>query len=427
MRNFLGYVSVFLVVLLGSISITSIAFQNQALNPELYTDALYQSGVYTQATNVVEEYTTNSVVDLSKSFLEEQKKKRKEEDQKISTIGLEAVLEYLIQNKSDEFVRAVYKSIDLEGNMQKQTEEEITATVEWLKGNREDPAIYAYIPSVEQMESLEDEGILKSVTVIGFLRAFGVSELSECSNEEEIQENLERLQGGKLREVTCTSESLKPIIWEEVLKIVPEELIDKAQANVDDFLEEYNLKPVVDQIFTFIKEMSKFKEYTYTVRDYISYNRYAATTLFFIAVVLSFLVLLLAKGNKFVTFFGMYFAIGFVVVLASLSYRFIISGVVLNSMNFDGLQIESEEVSSATGELFFQSVEKASEKIVYNLANDAIAAGITIILITGIILLIYSAIRNRRELKKGVANGYEKVKKEVKKLDKKPGKNSKEK
>jgi len=398
MKSFPRTVAIFLAVLFTVLSLLTLSVWERVFSSDLYVNSLSEAGVYKQVTTVIENKVTHAIVTSGNEYLEELRDRIAEDEDKTDQEkkideGIIWVVEIIIENNSEDVVAAVSESMNIESGMEDGTRAVLDGSFSWLRGERETSKAFDSIPTTEEIEKLEGTTLVEEGFTYVAANALGVADLPECSSKKAETEALEQLDESGLMDVSCTSDDVQPVIDDTISDLIPQQVVEKLETDIDDILDKYDLNPVLNTIYEGIKALSEAKQYALDARTYVQSIQYSAIVLFALSVPMALLAVVLSKGDRFMTLVRMYFASGFILVGFVAVHHFILTPIAMNQIDFSRFEISSEGLSSAQEALWMDSVENASEMIIRGQLDYTFGVGMTLILVTGGIWILINISR----------------------------------
>jgi hypothetical protein len=393
MKTFLAYMFGILAIIFGFWGLSSLILYFTVLNPETYKGPLESSGIYTQTVEVLKDQTEvallglgdeaiNTVIDIL--FKDNGDKNAK------STILKGVITEAatsMIQKQSGTVVDTLFNKIDVKTKLQYISEKTIDETTSWLKGENNLPKAFKYIPSKNLVDLAEKEGILKVATIYVFAEITGITDLPKCQTKDQVSENLVFLENKEYKSIYCTSEVLAPVFLESAQNFLPEEVSIKIQAALQAFMIQYNIQPVLEGIFSIVKNLSGFKESMINLRGFLDTVKNIAFLSIILSAVFAFVSVLLFKKNRLSKIISIYFVVSVTLFMFGVMNRLFIVDMLSTKIGFDTLVI-SENISVQRNTLMVQSLEEVFNGIMENIYQPYITWGLLGSVILGGILII---------------------------------------
>jgi hypothetical protein len=377
MKNTMRHLFAALAIIFGSISLYVLLVANQALTPELYTDALEEAGVYQEISNVIEERVTEGLIESGHDIIDEIVEENIEETP--YSKALVWALNSLLDSQTGTVVEAISDRIGLEQGIQNAFEKDIEFATGWLRGDAELPKFFSYVPSVEAVEEIEENGAFGTMIMAFTEDILGVTELPECSYSGAETSTLEALSEGNWEGVTCTSDTVRPVIAATVEEFIPPETIENLEDELSKFLETYKLKEVWDWILGSVKDLATFKEAMYDAQGAVMWLHTTGVVVLSLSIVSGLIAIVMSQGTRLKMFISLAVIPGVVLLLGALVFNLFIADSIVDSLNFGGLLISSDKISATQSALLEASFMSSAGMILHGLHDQVIRVGVLLV------------------------------------------------
>ena len=390
MKMWLRYITLILAVILATEGLTLLAISRQVLNPKLYTQALDQSKVYTITADILTTKATAYLIEVEKQFVADLAARSQPQNQTVAKIEPVAVwfLNSIIERQTGQVVQSVSASLEIDKTLLNLSDRGITAFILWLKGQRPDPKIFAYIPDPQNVEAVRSEGVVPFIAK-QIQQNAGIADLPACSDNSQVVQNLKLVTQGKVSEITCYSPEIRTILDKTATAVAPKIAQTQLAINIQGWLKQYHLKEIADDLFNLILKVSQIKQNLYQFREAISLSLTVAWGSLGLALMLTVIGLILTEKRRLRTFFLTYLWVGGLMVLGSLIYMVTATQVIARSFPRN-LQILSDpSVGADQKTQLVVALKMAATLIVKNWALSTLYAGLTIsaVMLLGLLIM----------------------------------------
>ncbi|MCA9382568.1 hypothetical protein KC660_04135 [Candidatus Dojkabacteria bacterium] len=401
---------IFLVfsIVLASAGLLLGTFVAKFYSPTTYTEALSDSGFYTQVTGILEDYSINIVKEAGKDLVKNVNENSNQSE--LVNAGVNAALNYLIENKSEIFVASIFNTLKVEQKIENSINGSIDGVLSWLTGQSDDPPIFAIIPNEDEINNLNDQGLFTTISNVIGINTIQLTNLPECSTDQEETDNLNKLQDGNLLQLTCTSDKIRSVAKDKISSLIPENVKEEANSSIDQIIEKYNIEPIKAKIYAVLTNLNQFKQSAYDLQSYVLWTISIPITLIIISILLGIVGIIISeKGKRFKNFLILIFATGVIVYFNALVYALYLGNKIYEKINLGNISITNEVISPAREALFIQSIEIALKDIIHSFYQPAMSVGLSLILISVIIYAVSEIIKRRKSIKKFASKQYRKV------------------
>ncbi len=396
----LRYLSASIAIILITAGIFVLTTWYRILTPDLYVTALAESGIYTQITEIVEDYATTATVALvqnttstvttqaTTALLE-----RITQENQLQPRG-ELVVERLGDRAGDavsqriepevaSIVAQATQSMQLEQNLQRITEESLTATANWFRTAAPAPAFFSYIPEPAQVDALDHFGLLKLGALIAVHNSSGLAKLPVCRTQQEVTDNLYKIQNGELKAITCTSQSIQTVVVKELENTVPFQLLDRLQLRMYEALEVYGITQVLNNMKELVRGLSMVKAEILATQEFVQSVKKLGVVLLMFSLPFVFLATAIAEpGKRVMSLLYVTLASGVTLILAAAFYLFTFPEYFLGAINLQRI-LTLQSLPPARAALLYESLNSAASAVATGVVDYTMMLG-TIFVLVGI-------------------------------------------
>lgn len=426
-KTILQYFCMVFAVVFGVSGFYILTAWNRILTPDIYIEAFEKSGVYREVTNVVEAQFTyylqvqgkELVAAIVQQEAEDEDRENRLIDRNLIVWGLNTI----IDNRTGNVVSAISERVALEENIQNFTESALTRSLGWVRGDVQAPQVLVSIPSVEEMENISEQGLVRdSLTGIAF-NAFGFSGLPECPNNTEEREVLRQIATGDWLNIACITDRVTPAVKERIESTIPADALANVEARIQERFDLYKLDTLSQGVLDFVLNLSRVKEQAVAHRDNIQAVRSLSIGLIVAAAVFSMGAFVFApkKSAKIFVYIGLY--TGILLSAIALILNMTIANRLTGLIDLTGFALNSEAISIAQATLLSKSLEMSAIYIGQHIHDYVIRTGLALTVVFGVLLLI--TIFFERGGKEKMVNWYENFQAGIKSRTKKAGKQTK--
>jgi hypothetical protein len=395
--RYFKFLFVFVAVILTVVPFLTLTTIYKILDADMYKEALSQSGIYSVTTQVVENRITDTLITLQKGVVVELGIVENEEDPSILNNILVFVINTLIEEASTEIVANFSQNIGLEEGIKNTAENSIDNSISWLKGDVNDPKIFAYIPPPEQIKAIRDANLSDFVYYITG-EIFGTNNLPECQSPEEVRQTLIFLSNRELENVSCTNEDLNILISGQIEEIIPSKVLADAEREFMTFLDSYKLTPVIDQFFEVSLFISNAKNTLINFRESLQTTKEVSVlALFSSTIFVGFAVYLQEKGKRLKLFFEIYLVSGVILIVYSLLHYVFLSKIISDTFAISDVSFSEGFMTPEQEALFLNSLNSAFLYLLRNLSSTTLLVGLLIFFVFFLPFLLIKAGEKRKE------------------------------
>lgn len=387
-QKIIGISLLVLAIVLGFTGSYILALWQRALNAEIYVEALDQSGVYTEVTNVIEAQVTYYLKTegklLVETLAEEQLREDEDENRIINKALLIWLLNSVIDNRTETAVSRVSQRIGLEASLKTYSETAITNTLDWVRGDVEDPQIFALIPSVEELENREKFN-LRAFLLDFVYDTLGFNDLPECPDSDSARDALRQISEGQWLGIACVSEKIRPAVVERIGESIPENALADVEQTIQESNAKYRLDTLTDGLNEFVLQLSKLKEQILNVRHMMESLRVGAIVLILLSLLSALGAFFVYPRRNFRVFAVIGLGIGLSLTIVGVILDLVLRNEITNAYDLSEIDISSEAISVAQSALLADSLYQMVFYIGDHVNDYAIQAGL---IITALFLLI---------------------------------------
>ena len=216
MRNLVSYTLVAISAIFGALGIITLATWHSTLTPSTYTNALEESGVYSNMAKTIETYATTKVFNLNSILTDEiissvnESVAGTEYEKYIDNPFVNSIIRQITNKIAIKLTDSIAQSFDLEKNIEKFGNKLIVEHIIWLKNSDyEQPIELALIPPKNEIKNMSNEDVIKLIGTYVTVSKYDLNELSKCKNYTEEEKNLEYVSNGEFTSLTCTSTEIQ--------------------------------------------------------------------------------------------------------------------------------------------------------------------------------------------------------------------------
>lgn len=393
-NSFLRYLSILLVVVFTSFSIITLTTRWRLLTPQVYNEAIAQSGIYELSTEVVEEKATDALIALEKQIIISLGLEENSTDRSFLENAIVWALTNTLDDATATLVSKVSERIDLTGIFRSATETLIANDIAWLRGETEAPEIFQLIPEPEAImefrSGIEDQ-IEKPRSVSKSLER--ITNLPICGSSTESSSNLVFAKQGNLASITCTSEEITLAVTTSVANIAQSEML-WGEGGLGAELDNLGLTSAVDAIYETSLAIANLKQDALAFRNAVARSR--ETAMFFLSVSLPLLAyaLIVSKGKRVRTLLRTYLATGLVICVFAIIEYLILTNALAHFVG--DATITSEGFLSATQQIrLAQSIRSIELYIVRDVSYFLLLAGVSLVALTATPLAVFKFMDRR--------------------------------
>jgi len=381
MRKVFKYILIVLAVILTVGSLSLFTVRQKLLDPDVYTDALRQSGIYEEITDIVEDQLTRELIDVGKTAVAELGIQEKEDD--VINNVLVWLLNTIIDTQTGTLVSYISDSVGLENLVQQVSEKAILYALEWLSGERETPEFLKYVPTKAELEAVREINVADVIALVT-RRAIGIEDLPECANREELITNLNLVKDGRILKLTCTSPELDEVINQTIIRLIPQEMIVTVESTIQGYIDQANLQPIIDQAFTIAIQVAEEKEMLEQVREYVIASKQVIIWMFVFSLLTMIGALLLAESKRLRLFAIIYFISGIIILVKGVFGYSALPYIILNTVSFEDLFV-SGALAPAQTALLIESIKLLTSSIIQNIFSPTMYLGLIMAAVAAVI------------------------------------------
>jgi len=403
-------------VIFGVTGFYMLAAWNRVMTPDVYIEAFEESGVYREVTNVIEAQFTYYLQvqgkELVATIIQQEAEDEDSANRLIDRNLIVWTLNTIIDNRTGNVVSAMSDRIGLEENIQNFTETALTKSLGWVRGDVQAPRVLLSIPTVEQVQNINERGLARDgLTGIAF-NAFGFNELPECTSNSDEREVLSQIAGGDFMNIKCVTDRVTPALKERIESTIPADSLARVEARVEERFDLYKLETLSQGVTDFVLNLSKLKEQVVQHRDTIQAVRSFSIGLIVAAFIFSVAAYAFSPKRtiKIFMYIGLFTGLLLSAVGSILSVT--IADRISGLIDLSGLALNSEAISLAQATLLSQSLEMSAIYIGQHIHDYVIWTGITLMAAFGVLLL--ATVFFERGGKKKMMEWYENVEAGVK-------------
>ena len=391
MRNFLHYLFALITVFCLTVGILNYSHWKQITNPSLYTDALDSSGIYNQVSEILESYTVYAVSGFSDQLITQIATSITESvfqrESGPGAIALTGVITSMVREKLPEVVSKGFESLEVQTKIQTNTNTAITGVVLWLKGEKNDPQIFRFIPSTKELESAKSQGIVKVASTYLLANIMGVTNLPQCETKEEASASLYAIDSGQIKNVKCVTEEIRPLLYQQVQSTIPTKITDQLQLALEGVLERYNITPITESIYMLLLGLAYIKQFALEIRDILGIMKSTGIFLILVSIPALIVTVVTAKRNR-VRGIGVVLLTSGIIILSMIAVERGVGYYIIKSLNIPAIDISNNVITEARSSVVMQSVENILVSISIGLYQDALTSGLFLVVFGSAIIII---------------------------------------
>lgn len=389
---------------------------NRMTTPDIYIQALESSGVYKEVTNIIEAQVTYYLKVQGKGLVEtivrQEAEGRGSENRFLDRNLIVWTLNTVIDNRSDRVVSALSEKIGLEENIQGVTESALIKSLGWVRGEVQAPQILVSIPTVEQVQSMSENGLARDGLVGIAFNAFGFGELPQCSNSTDEREVLRQIASGDFMNIKCITDRVTPALNERIGSSIPKESLARVETQINERFDLYKLDTLFQGVSNFVLNISQLKENIVQHRDTIHLIRTVSIWMIIISLASSIGAYIFSPKRTLKIFMYIGLTIGVFLSITGSVLNMIINNRITGSFDLSSLSFNSEAISLAQATLLSKSLESTLIYIGDHVHDYVVETGVWFMLVFGVLLLV--TIILEKGGKKKILKWYQNMEAEVK-------------
>lgn len=385
-----------LAVLIMSLSIFTITFYKQVVNPELYKQALVQSNIYEITIDIFERKTAETLVSWEKKLVNSLIPDKVQEN-KLAQMALSFITDTVIEKQTPDLIGSIFDKIALHTLLQNIIEKQIDRDLAWLSNQGESQEIFNYIPTPGQIESIQLDKLTKLVGGITD-SALGFNKLPKCTTQEEIDSNINKIMTGNYQSILCSSDQIDFLLAKQ-------EMSHSQSQGLNSFIGKSDLVSSGSEVDVFLKDvygvsyaLAEFKQDMISIKNNIQYLKNLA----YIGLLMSFILMGIAvylrkKGSRIKYLVSTVLISGGTIMLLVGLYYIIIYFMIDSTLA--NIQLGTEFLTITESHLLMDSLRFIVKYIAYGFVSMTIKVGLWLLIFSGIILGILNLYNRRDSLK----------------------------
>jgi hypothetical protein len=400
MKSFFRYFSLIGAILFTVISLSVLTVRAQLLNPQMYTDALEESGVYSSISDILETKTTSYLISAQKQLVSTIADSYNPENQVVQKLEPVVVLflDSLIDRETEKAVSQVFEKLQVESALKNGSAGVITYSVDWLAGIREDPKFLSYIPDPERLTEIKDQGAVPFF-VSQVKQDIGVEDLPPCETVTQVTQNLSTIAQGKISDVTCYSPEIKAVVERGAEVAAPKIAQTQLAMTVNDYLEKYQIRTLVEDLFNSLLNIAYLKQDLYQLREYVIQSKEWAVNGFIISLIMLVIGLILTEKRRIKTLFTVYLVSGISMTVWAVFNMMSLSYLVNKSMPNNLALITDPAISTAQKIALANSIRQAGAYIAQDLVSGMLTIGLLMVAVSLGGLIVVKIFQKRKSKK----------------------------
>ncbi len=388
-------------VLIFSLSTLTLTLYNQALNSQLYKNALVQSQIYGVAADILETEVTEAVMTWEKNALDSLMGATAIGDKPVIEGSLSFVLGYVIEKQTPQLVENIFEKIQVATLLQNITEKSIDRDIAWLRGEQEGTKVFQYMPTPDQIEELQGSEL---TDVIGTLLAPKVETVKEnilpvCATNTEVLENVQRLVQGNKDNITCTSPRIREFEKDLVTSEPVQGAVGSVQEKVGEVLASERMESVLSDIYGVSLVLANMKQDMIGLRDAIRFIHSTATFFFLVSIGLAIASLFYTVKNARMRRFSVMLVIsGGLLFLYAIMHYFLLSEMITRAIPYDQIAFGTKVLTPEDGLMLTDSIRSAALYIARGLVAQTFAIATLLLTIGGLLYAILATYKNRHKI-----------------------------
>lgn len=400
MKNFFRYLSLVIAMLLTVGGLSTLAIREQVLKPDVYNQALNQAGVYPAIEDILVTKTAAYIETAAKQVVAQLSNQINPQREAVARLEPLAVwyLNDLVSRQTTPLVAEAAKNLQVTNNMQALTEQGVNYTVGWLAGTQPDPKFMAYIPEPEQLEAVKTEGAIPFVAR-QLKTEMGLEDLPPCESALEGANNLRLITSGRANEINCQSEEIRMAIARTAQVIKPQIAKTQLAITLESYVEKYQIKTLVDNVFEAVMDLSVFKQELMTFKANLALVEQQAQRALWGSLIFLAIGLVLTEKKRLRTLFLTYMWVGILMLVSAGGYTVAASQAVARAMPDRLIKITDPAISVAQNERLAKALETAVILVVEDWVTSVKFLGGAITALSLLGLLIVHLLSKNQEKK----------------------------
>jgi hypothetical protein len=384
-------------ILMMSLSIFTITIYKQALNPDLYKQAFAQSDIYEITVDIFERKISESLISWEKQLVASLVPDGIQ-DKKIASLALNFVTGTIIEQQTPAVVSDIFDKIDVKSVLQNIIEKQIDNDISWLKGERETREIFNYIPTPEQIQSIDSSnliGLVDSLTK----NALGINNLPQCRTQHEVNENIKMIMSNNAQAVTCTSSQIDVLLEEAYSQSKLKNINTRVSTNISQSKYGSEIENFLEDIYNVSYALANLKQAAINIQANIQYVKTWSLFLLFLSFILGGISVYLHEKGKRLRAGVLLILINGVAILLLATLYSVIAYFSFGNIMFSEMAIGTNFLTSTESTLLTNSVQYIVEHIIYGLVDLSWVVGFWIVILSGLTFGIIKVYDHRQYFK----------------------------
>ncbi len=341
MRNLVSYTLVAISAIFGALGIITLATWHSTLTPSTYTNALEESGVYSNMAKTIETYATTKVFNLNSILTDEiissvnESVAGTEYEKYIDNPFVNSIIHQITNKIAIKLTDSIAQSFDLEKNIEKLGNKMITEHITWLRNsNYERPIELALVPPKDEIKNMSNEDVIKLIGTYITVSKYDLNKLSKCQSDAEEEKNLEYISEGEFTSLTCTSVEIQ----NSLISAIESENTNsdtnqgKIVTAIHDYIYAFMDQSKLAQILTMIKNVlyvvSYIKYVAHAERITVETVKYGSIILLGLSLITSTIAYFIKKTRSILTWVHTYTIVAMLTILYALFQISIVSTII---------------------------------------------------------------------------------------------------
>lgn len=423
MRLIITRLLLLLAFLTAVLGIFNYSIQYQLLNPQLYEDALDQSGIFSVATQIVEEVVSDNLISLEKGIVQEVGKvDSSDQDTTLTDKIILTLINSLIDTQTPRLVNTIMQRVDFEGNVRQYTFQSINDVISFVNGDSQPGEVFEKIPTPESVIAFRDASLNQLLYQLTSDRLGSVT-LPVCTSQDDVQQNLNFIKEGSPDRVECTNNQIQPLLDAAFTAPLVSGAIGNVETDIQNTFDDFGLTRVVDGIYDVVLKISEFKQTLLEMQGIAQTNEKASYNLILISLITLLAGAMLKSADRLKTVLKTSFYVGFSVLVISIVYKLIGSEVLVQYTGITRIKSLSPVLDQNQNIALLSSLNSAVSYFYYHVIDMALLIGFSLSVIAGGLLLIFDLAFSKKvqdtiiglwvSLKTGAFNLYSNAKKRL--------------
>ncbi|NQT29163.1 MAG: hypothetical protein HQ596_01190 [Candidatus Saganbacteria bacterium] len=397
MKKTFKYIVATLAVILTVSSISLYTVRHRLLDPNTYTNALENSGIYQEIGDLLAEQITKKLVAIEKKAVSELDITKNDN---FANNLLFWTVNSVIESQTGPLVKYALDTIGVEQLLQKASKIPIQYTLEWLSGKRDTPFFIKYMPTKAELDAVRNIRF-NDVVVLITRRALNIDNLPQCKNNKETVASLSAIRKGNILDIACTTPEIDPLINLKISGLIPKELTKAVEGPVQKFIAETNLQPVIDQAYAIAVEIDGQRASLLALRQRVALLKHLAVWMFILSLIAAISAVVLAEKKRVRFLAQLYFIGGLIICAVGALGYLVLPSIVLNILDL-GRLAATDVIAPTLALILIESIKIFASSVTRSLFAYTLILGLAVTVIAAVVYAADMLARRFDLYKKGI-------------------------